>query len=277
MTKQVLSVPVNSIERPSQVRGKSAFSEPQLAGLVESIKESGGIHQPLLVRRVADRLSLVDGERRLAAAILAGCPTVPVIVVDDITTDTEVIHRQLVLDTQRESLEPLERARALVRLIEATGWSIDTTARRLGLSPATISRTVAMLRLPDAILAQVANGKISADAAYRLSQVDSPAEQTALAAQLCEGRLTRDGLARKLKASRRSGERHVAGLTKSVAILGNGRSITVAGPGLTLETMMDWLEALLTRARKAKAQGLTLQTLVSALRDQANEAKGGRP
>lgn len=274
MSKQVLTVPVNSIDRPVQVRNRSSFTGTQLAGLAESIKESGGIHQPLLVRRVADRLSLVDGERRLAAAILAGCPTVPVIVIDDITTDAEVMHRQLVLDAQRVSLEPLDRARALTRLIEATGWSIDTTARRLGLSPATISRTVAMLRLPDAILAQVAEGNISADAAYRLSQVDSPSQQSALAVQLCEGRLTRDGLARKLKASRRSGERRVAGLTKSVAILGNGRSITLAGPGLTLETMMEWLDALLVRARKAKAQGITLETFVRALRDQAKEGKG---
>jgi ParB-like chromosome segregation protein Spo0J len=152
----------------------------------------------------------------------------------------------------------------------------EKAAARLGFSLASVTRSLSILKLPEDLLGLVANGEITADAAYMLSRVEDPAEQKRLAADVCGGRLSRDALARKLKASRRSNERKGEGIARHTALLGGGCSVTFVGAGLSLDKAIDWLEQLLARARKAKSQGLTLETFVRALRDQAAEGKGGK-
>jgi hypothetical protein len=54
------------------------------------------------------------------------------------------------------------------------------------------------------------------------------------------------------------------------AMIDPGRSITFSGAGLaSVETLIDWLEELLAKARKVRPQNLALGTFISMLRDQA--------
>lgn len=63
--RHIHEVPIERLVCRPQVRETSGFSEAEIAGLARSISESGGIHQPLLVRRDGDALVVLDGERRL--------------------------------------------------------------------------------------------------------------------------------------------------------------------------------------------------------------------
>lgn len=148
-------------------------------------------------------------------------------------------------------------------------------AAAVGFSEATVSRSLKLLELEPSLLAQVASGALAPDTAYRIAREQNPQCRLALAQQAERG-VSRDALARKLKSSRRADERRAAGTTRCKAVLGKC-SVTFDGPGLSLDAMIECVEQLLSRARKAKLQGLTLQTFASLLRDLANEGKGGRP
>ncbi len=271
MTLLLLTVPIDQVLVAPQAR--THFEPGAIAGLATSIQESG-LQQPLLCSKNDDGYALIDGERRLRACRQLGWRDVPILVAGDRMSLLEGLTRQLASNLQREELSVLERATAIRELMVKGNLTADQVARRLGQSPATVSRTLSVLKLPDPIRARVGTREISPDAAYLLARVEDPTEQAKLATQVGEGHLSRDGLARKLKATRRSSERRSAGFGKATAILGNGRSVAVAGPGLTLESMMECLESLLARARKAKSQGITLETFVRALRDQAKGGKG---
>lgn len=144
---------------PPQVRTSSGLRDDEIAGLAQSIAEVG-IIQPLLVREDRDVLIVTDGERRLRAARKLGLTTVPVIVDQRGMSEADVMHRQLVLDAQRVRLNPIERGRAMNRLMTAMGWSGKQIADKLGLGTGTVSRALAVLVLPEEVQQQVAAGRL---------------------------------------------------------------------------------------------------------------------
>src|SRR6185295_2686652 len=106
--EKVQAVTLNQVV-PSPFQPRKHFSEDQLTELVDSIKEVG-IIQPLIVRKVGDKLELIAGERRWRAAQRAGLTEVPVIVRS--ASDREVLELALVENLQRADLNPLEEAEA---------------------------------------------------------------------------------------------------------------------------------------------------------------------
>jgi len=267
MPRKYLEVDINTLCLRPQVRTASGLDDDSIARLAKSIQETGGIHQPLLVRRDGDELVILDGERRYRAAMLAKIDTVPVVIEESSLSDADVTQRQLVLDVHRADLSIIERGTAVARLMEDSKLTRDQAAQRLGVSPASVTRMLAALNLPTAIREHVLCGRIGSDCAYMLSRVEDPDEQARLASEVTEGLLTRDALTRKLKRVRRVEETKRG--TRITATLGSGRTVTFAGSELTLDTVTEWLEQLLGKAKKAKAQGFTLQTFARTLRDQA--------
>ena len=57
--------------------------------------------------------------------------------------------------------------------------------------------------------------------------------------------------------------------SKRVTIQTEHGSVTVAGDGLSLDSLIQILESTLSQARKAKGMKITLSTFVAMLRDQA--------
>lgn len=266
MSPTTCVLPIADIYVAPQARKR--FQEAGLASLAGSISEVG-LLQPLLVRREGRRHVVLDGERRLRACTSLGMTELPVVILDDALSIADVLTRQLACDLQREDLTPVERAEAVQQVMESGGMTADQVAKRLGQSPATISRTLSILKLPESLLAEVSSGRIPPDTAYSLARVEDPKRQSELAAEVMEGRLTRDALVRKLKRIKRSVAAPDHGPARVTALLTGGRSITVAGKGLSWESLIDTLEQLLSRAKKSKAQGLSLPTFVRTLRDQA--------
>lgn len=266
MSQSLETASLNRLKVRPQVR--KHFDEASLDGLAANIREVG-LQQPLIVRREGDTLVVLDGERRLRACARLGMTEVPVVVDDEAPSPVEVLLRQLSCDLQREDLTPVDRAEAVTQMMDVGSMTAARVSKSLGISPASVSRTLKVLNLSADLRAKVANGQISADAAYLLARIEDPTRQTELAAEVVSGKLSRDALARKMKRVRRAETQAKDGPNRVTALLGGGRSITVGGKGLTLDTLMEALEQLLSRARKSKSQGLSLTTFVRTLRDQA--------
>ncbi len=263
-------VQIDLINVYENVRDDSA--KATLHDLVGSFDEVGQL-QPIGLRRAGDRFDLVCGARRLGAAKLAGWTTVDATIFNGDLTPAEIIQRQLIENAQRENLTPMEIAAALKNLKDLTGWSVAQIARKVGFSSASVSKFLTLVELPRAIQEKIKSGGINASAGYGLSHVSDAAEQAALANQLAAGTLTRDGLTGIVKRKSNSRNQTAAeALARIKAELSDGRSITVAGAGLTsLDTLIAWLEELLGKARKSRPKGLELGTFLRILKDEAKK------
>ena len=266
--EQIVYLPLDKIEAAPQVR--TEFTDESLHGLADTMTQLGQL-QPIRVRREGDIYVVVAGERRLRAARLSGRFTTIAAIIESGELDVAgVLHRQLVENCQKEDLKPLDKARAIKELMERTGKSTTEVASMLGVASGTISKLLALLNLPEQIQSQVRDGAIPATAAYQLSRVADADEQAALATQIAEG-LTREGLSGIVKRSRSREHRDKPERPARVRIeLSAGRSVTFAGTGLDdLDTLVQWLEELLGKARKLRPKGLALGTFVRLLKDEA--------
>jgi ParB family chromosome partitioning protein len=113
---------------------------------------------------------IIAGERRWRAAILAGLPTVPVIVKE--ATSRQSLELALVENIQRADLNPLEEAEAFRSLMDDFGLNQGDVAQKVGKSRVAIANTLRLLRLPDPVKALLAEGALSEGHARALLALD---------------------------------------------------------------------------------------------------------
>lgn len=142
---------------PLQPRG--IISSDSLQELVDSIREQG-ILEPIVVANTPAGYQIVAGERRWRAAKILGLPKVPVIIRDE-ATPQGMLEMAIVENVQREDLNPIERALAYKRLIDEFGLGTNEVAKKVGKSAPTISNTIRLLSLPDAIKDALVAGVIT--------------------------------------------------------------------------------------------------------------------
>ena len=153
-------IPLNRIQpNPRQPRGD--MDAVALEELAESVREQG-ILQPILVRPLAessDHYELVAGERRWRAAGIAGLEKIPALVRN--LSDGESLELAILENVQREDLNPVETARGYDALIREFNYSHKKVGRQVGKSRMAVTNLLRLLRLPEAVLAWVANGSLS--------------------------------------------------------------------------------------------------------------------
>lgn len=142
---------------PLQPRG--LISPDSLSELVDSIREQG-ILEPIVVAQTPAGYQIVAGERRWRAAKLLGLTTIPVVIKTQ-TTPQGMLEMAIVENVQREDLNPIERALAYKRLIDEFGLGTNEVAKKVGKSAPTISNTIRLLSLPDAIKDALVAGVIT--------------------------------------------------------------------------------------------------------------------
>lgn len=262
----VIRLAIDKITTKKQVR--EYFDQESIAGLAETMKSQGQL-QPIRVLKVGEKYLINDGERRYRAAKVAGLTELLVIVEADDLNTAAVIERSLIANCQREDLTPTEKAFGIKALMDATGENCSEVAMRLGMTGSTVSRLLTMVSLPKAILDQISAGKIPASAAPELAKIHDPSKQQEIADQLASGKLTRDGVASAAKRKKRASTRPAKTPSgRLIAMLGLGRVVSVIAPALSLEAVIELLEELLAKARKAKGQNLSLATFGKLLEDQ---------
>lgn len=154
-------VDVTMIE-PDSSHLRQNIEEGSLKGLVNSIEKLGVIH-PLVVRPAAaeGRYTVIVGERRRQAAILAGEKTVPVIVrpcAADATLEVQVFEN-IGLGV-RSALEPRDMANAIQAIAER--FATPEEAAQYFARPATwLSQATAAANLSEKVTALLDSGKIA--------------------------------------------------------------------------------------------------------------------
>jgi ParB family chromosome partitioning protein len=165
---QVREVPVDVIAlNPHQPRHH--LDPEALNELAASIREHGLI-QPLVVSSSVQgvpieatsrpaQYTVIAGERRLRASVLAGLETVPVLVKE--ATPREMLELALVENIQRADLNPLEEAGAYQQLIDVFGLTQQQIADQVGKNRVSVANALRLLQLPDFGQDALASGQIS--------------------------------------------------------------------------------------------------------------------
>ena len=205
----VIEIPIAKVD-PNPVQPRTTFDNESLRELAASIR-SDGVLQPVLVSRDGDRYTLVVGERRLKACRLAGLPTIPAIV-REIEPD-KLLEVTLVENIQREDLNPIEVAMALDRMVSDLHLIHEELAVRTGMSRASITNHLRLLRLPPAVRKLVRERKLQMGHARALLPLDRASDQETLADHAARSQLSVrevERMVRKLlRPARRRNERSV--------------------------------------------------------------------
>jgi ParB family chromosome partitioning protein len=152
-----VEIPLDRITaNPRQPR--QGMDDASLATLVASIRQHGVI-QPVLVTETLDGYQLVAGERRVRAARMAGLERIPAVIRQ--LADRDQLELALVENLQREDLDPIESALAYRQLIDEFGLTQEDLAARVSRARSTVSNTLRLLDLHEAVQVAVADGRIT--------------------------------------------------------------------------------------------------------------------
>jgi ParB family chromosome partitioning protein len=162
--ERVIDLPLERLE-PNPYQPRREYDQEALAALSASISEHG-VLQPLVVRPVEQGYQLIAGERRLRASQMAGLTTVPVVVRR--ATDQQALLLALLENLQRQDLNPLEEARAFLRLTDEFGLGQEEVASAVGKDRTTVTNALRLLKLPVTVQQDLAAGRLSAGHARAL-------------------------------------------------------------------------------------------------------------
>jgi ParB/RepB/Spo0J family partition protein len=235
-------VPLTSIEaNPRQPRQGVDETSPEFQDLVGSIRQQGLI-QPISLWQLdedQERYLVIAGERRwrafkrLAEENPADYSRIPatVTVLDGDQPEARALMMGLIENVVREDLKDGERADALARLKESTGWTYEQIAQRMGMGVSRVVALASIARHPSVRLA-VDDGTLTQKQAILIGQ---GVKESDLAAELV--RAVRGLDERTTRAVVRRARQTPAGLSaaeraKAAGDYEGARGIAVLGPRL---------------------------------------------
>lgn len=197
--EEVLHLKLDQI-KPNPLQPRVDFDNQSLEELTQSIKEKGVI-QPVLVRRNGSYYELIAGERRFRAANLLNLKEIPAIVKN--VDDKDSLEIALIENIQRESLNPIEEARAYQYLIEKFEVTHEKIGEVLGKSRVSITNTLRLLGLPAELQAEIKNGRISFAHGRALLEIEDSMLQRRLAQEIISKGISVRELESLIKSQRR--------------------------------------------------------------------------
>ena len=165
-SEQVLPI-AKIVANPDQPR--RTFDQEGLDELSASIKEHG-VLQPILVAPKGDTYVIVAGERRYRASKMAGLSEVPVVV--RTMTDQHQLEVSLIENIQRRDLNAIETAVGYAKLRDQFNLTNDQIAKRVHKSTSAVTNTMRLLKLPQAVMTLIAEGKLREGQARPLIGLD---------------------------------------------------------------------------------------------------------
>jgi ParB family transcriptional regulator, chromosome partitioning protein len=160
-TSQFQIVDINTLQ-PDAGHVRKNIDEDSLKSLSNSIRKMGVIH-PIVVRPAdaAGRYTVIVGERRRQAAILAGEQSVPVVIrACPVDAALEVQVFENIGLGVRSALEPRDMANA-IQAIAGRFETPDAAAQYFGRAPTWLSQATAAANLSEKVVALLDAGKIS--------------------------------------------------------------------------------------------------------------------
>jgi ParB family chromosome partitioning protein len=146
--------------------------DEKLEELADSIKVNGVV-QPILVRPAEEegRYILILGERRLHASRKAGKTTIPAMVRR--VSLQQAAEMTIIENLQREDLSALEQAEAFRVLSNEFQLTQQQIGERVGLSRASVTNYMRLLKLPREVMQLLAEKKISFGEAKELLKLEN--------------------------------------------------------------------------------------------------------
>lgn len=167
MMKQVSQIPTNQLE-PNPLQPRGIISPESINELVDSIKEHG-ILEPLIVAKTPAGYQIIAGERRWRAARFLKLEYVPAIIKE--TNPQQMLEMAIVENVQRKDLNPIERAKAFLRLKDEFNFDNHQIAKKVSKSVPYVINCLKLLSLPDALKDGLLSGLISEGHARALSSI----------------------------------------------------------------------------------------------------------
>jgi ParB/RepB/Spo0J family partition protein len=261
----IQEIPLDLIDLDGNIRKET--SDEKIQNLMQSMN-SVGLLYPVRLRRVETRFRPTDGFGRVISGLRLGWIVIAGIIEGEEFGDVDAQMTALIANCQRSNIADLDVAAAVDNLMRESGWNASETAAKLGFSNTKVSRLRDLLTLPEPIRDAIRAGRIPASSGAELSRIKDPARQAALANEIAAGRMTRDGVSGAARAARTNhGEACSGTISRATAALGDGRSVSVFGQSLTLESVIQMTETLLAKARVARRKGWTLPTFLKVLRE----------
>ncbi|MFH1769287.1 MAG: ParB/RepB/Spo0J family partition protein [Parcubacteria group bacterium] len=151
---------------PDPNQPRKDFDLQKLSELAKSIDRIG-LKNPIFVKPNSeeDGYMLVAGERRLQACISLGWEEIPAFIEDE---DTDTLIWQIVENTQRVNLNPIEEAKGYARLRDERDMSQTDIAEQVSKSQVHVSGRLKLLKLPERLQKPVATGTFKVSAALIL-------------------------------------------------------------------------------------------------------------
>jgi ParB family chromosome partitioning protein len=236
-------VPLDRL-KPNPEQPRKHFGEEELQELADSIREHG-IIEPIIAGDAGDGFyTIIAGERRYRAALLAGLREAPVLLRS--YPPEARLEIALVENVQRADLNPIEEAQAYKKLMELTGLSQDSVAAKVGKNRSTVANALRLLRLPGEVRESLIGGEISPGHGRAILQALRAEDQKTLFGEIREGGL-----------SVREAERRAAELNGAVLKPREGSSGPAKkGPGNRAAELRDMEEKLIEKfGAKVSVQG----------------------
>jgi ParB family transcriptional regulator, chromosome partitioning protein len=224
-----------------------------------------GVLAPLIVRRNGDVYIVIDGHRRLAAALLAGIEKLPCIVADANTTEAQVRQIQLVTSLLKADLSAHERYVGFSSLKALTpGMTNKQLAAEVGVTEGLVSMILSLDKCIQSVKDAAAQGKIGLSDWYTVSKLSAEQQAIALAARL-------NGASNAEMKRLAKPTAHAVRVARVKCQLLSGAVVTLAaeGDGMSMDDVIDTLADLLKSARKAHEEALDVSTWQRVLKDKA--------
>jgi ParB family chromosome partitioning protein len=243
--------------------------EAEIRSLAASLRQRQWM--PIIVRE--PELIVLDGNRRLAAAPLAGIETLFGIPVTQELAPKEINRLIAQLDIRHEAFGNRARGQLWRTIREENGWTNLQLAEELGVSAGLLTKVFGNLDNPEEIQRLVEAGTLGLRDGYYLSRIEDIAERLRIAQELAAGRLKPDGLPAMVRKGRQpgNGQQPVVRACRINCPLPSGVNITVSGEGLSLDELIESLGEAQKEAKKARDQGLDAKTFSAVMRDKAKK------
>ena len=131
-----------------------------------------GLLQPVVARIDGERLIIVAGHRRVAAARWLGWSTIPTII-NRTLRPAQALAAMIAENTQRVDLDPIEEAHALAALQKQEHLSIAALAKRVSKSFPTVAGRLSLLQLPVHDQERIRAGDLTIGAGERKARLAS--------------------------------------------------------------------------------------------------------
>lgn len=175
--KELAREDVKTVDIVTNGNARRHFDEGRMKELADNIRKVG-VLEPILVRPGTDGgYILIAGERRLRAARAADVRTIPVRVLD--VTEAQAAEIQALENLHREDLGPIEEARAFKTLLDTGGYDVKALADRIDKSESYVYRALTLLALPEAVIAAIGDGELTAAHGHQLARLEGKARDAA--------------------------------------------------------------------------------------------------